>query len=167
VQKITYGESSTTQSISRILDYVTENYNYTSLKELNNILKLYNVEAYRGSEDSKLYQNRGLLYRVLDDNGRYVGVPIKASFFDSKPTLDNLEKKMIQNQTLKLQQEEQRLQQNIQDLKRRLKESMPPTDRDTTPKPEPSQKPKQSPKPEPSQNQNETPKQTYRLRHHF
>jgi hypothetical protein len=103
VLKITYGESSTTQSISRVLDHVTENYKYTSLKELNTVLRLYNVEAYRGREDSKLYQRRGLLYRVLDQNGRYLGVPLKASFFDSKPTLDNLEKKMTQNQTLKLQ----------------------------------------------------------------
>jgi hypothetical protein len=106
VQKITYGESSTTQSISRVLEHVTQNYKYTTLKELNAVLKLYNVEAYRGGEDSKLYQNRGLLYRVLDENGRYLGVPLKASFFDSKPTLDNLEKKMIQNQKLKLVHEE-------------------------------------------------------------
>ncbi|HMI60640.1 MAG TPA: relaxase/mobilization nuclease domain-containing protein, partial [Puia sp.] len=106
VQKITYGESSTTQSISRVLDHVTENYKYTNLKELNTVLRLYNVEAYRGREDSKLYQNRGLLYRVLDENGRYLGVPLKASFFDSKPTLDNLEKKMIQNQALKLKHQE-------------------------------------------------------------
>lgn len=98
VQKIIYGESSTTQSISRVLDYVTKHHNFTSLKEFNTILRSYNLEAYRGRKDSKLYQNRGLLYRVLDDNGRYVGVPLKASFFDSKPTLDNLEKKMIQNQ---------------------------------------------------------------------
>jgi len=106
VQKIIYGESSTTQSISRVLDYVTEQYKYTSLKELNILLRFYNVEAYRGRENSKLYQRRGLLYRITDDNGRYLGVPLKASFFDSKPTLDNLEKKMIQNQTLKLQHKE-------------------------------------------------------------
>ena len=98
VQKIIYGQSSTTQSISRVLDYVTKQHNFTTLKEFNAILRSYNLEAYRGRKDSKLYQNRGLLYRVLDDNGRYVGVPLKASFFDSKPTLDNLEKKMIQNQ---------------------------------------------------------------------
>jgi len=103
VQKIIYGESSTTQSISRVLDHVTENFKYTTLQELNTVLRLYNVEAYRGREDSKLYQRHGLLYRVIDENGRYLGVPLKASFFDSKPTLDNLEKKMVQNQTLKLQ----------------------------------------------------------------
>ncbi len=38
--------------------------------------------------------------------GKYVGVPLKASFFDSKPTLDNLEKKMIQNQPLKLKHQQ-------------------------------------------------------------
>ncbi len=106
IKKVKYGESSTTRSVSRVLEHVTENYRYTSLKQLNAVLKLYNVEAYRGREDSKLYQRRGLLYRVLDEHGKYIGVPLKASFFDCKPTLDNLEKKMVQNQALKQQARE-------------------------------------------------------------
>lgn len=101
IQRVKYGESSITRSISDVVKHVTENYRYTSLEQLNAVLKLYNVEACRGGKDSKLYQRRGLLYRVLDDQGRYIGVPLKASFFDFKPTLPNLEKKMQQNQSLK------------------------------------------------------------------
>jgi len=100
---ITYGEKSTARSISNVVQHVTENYRYASLEELNIILRLYNVEAYRGKEGTKLYQNRGLLYRVLDKQGKYIGVPIKASFFDFKPTLDNLEKKFERNLTYKRQ----------------------------------------------------------------
>lgn len=102
-KKITYGERSIAQSISGILDYVTKNYQCTSLKEFNAILRLYNVEAYRGKENSQLYQHRGLLYRVLDEHGKYIGVPLKASFFDSKPTLDNLEKEFALHLSQKLQ----------------------------------------------------------------
>ena len=103
VQRIKYGEKSLSQSISRVLEHVTGNYKYTSLAELNTVLRLYNVEAYRGKEGSKLHRHRGLLYRVLDEHGKYIGVPLKASFFDFKPTLANLEKKFVQNQSLKEQ----------------------------------------------------------------
>jgi hypothetical protein len=108
VQRIKYGEKSITQSISRVLEHVTENYKFTSLEELNTVLRLYNVEAYRGKEGSQLYQHRGLLYRVLDERGKYIGVPLKASFFECKPTLTNLEKKFELNQPLK-QQSRQRV----------------------------------------------------------
>jgi hypothetical protein len=106
VQRIIYGVKSISQSMSRVLEYVTENYKYTSLQEYNTVLRLYNLEAYRGKEQSQLYQHRGLLYRVLDQHGKYIGVPLKASFFDCKPTLDNLEKKFAlhQSQKLELQQ---------------------------------------------------------------
>lgn len=106
VQRIKYGEKSITQSLSRVLEHVTEKYKFTSLEELNAVLRLYNVEAYRGKEGSQLYQHRGLLYRVLDEHGKYIGVPLKASFFDCKPTLANLEKKFELNLPLKQQSRE-------------------------------------------------------------
>ena len=99
--RIEYGEAAMARQVSDVLDYVTETYKCTRLEEFNAILRQYNLEAYRGSEDTQLHQSRGLLYRVLDKEGRYVGVPLKASFFDSKPTLDNLEERFAQNQSLK------------------------------------------------------------------
>jgi hypothetical protein len=123
VQRIKYDEKSIAQSISRVLEHVTENYKYTSLAELNTVLRLYNVEAYRGKEGSTLHMHRGLLYRVLDEHGKYIGVPLKASFFDFKPTLANLEKKFVQNLSLKEQSRQRvatevrwHLFQNSQDL---------------------------------------------------
>jgi hypothetical protein len=103
IQKIKYGEAPVARSMATILEHVTENYKYSSLQDLNAVLRLYNVEAYRGRENSQLYQHRGLLYRVLDENGKYIGRPLKASFFDCKPTLDNLEKKFLLNQSAKLE----------------------------------------------------------------
>lgn len=104
IQKVVYGLTSTTRAISDVVQYVTENFKYSSLEELNTVLRLYNVEAYRGTEGTKLHQRRGLLYRVLDKQGHYIGVPLKASFFEFKPTLANLEKKFVQNLSLKEQQ---------------------------------------------------------------
>lgn len=48
---------------------------------------------------------KGLLYRVLDENGKYIGRPLKASFFDCKPTLDFLEKKFTLNQQLAIRED--------------------------------------------------------------
>ncbi len=103
IQKVVYGQKSTARAVSDVVQYVTEKYKYTSLEELNAVLRFYNVEAYRGKEGTKLYQHHGLLYRVLDEHGQYIGVPLKASFFEFKPTLANLEKKFVQNLSLREQ----------------------------------------------------------------
>jgi hypothetical protein len=102
-RKVQYGKSETKRSITNVLDAVINTYKYTSLAELNAVLKLYNVVADRGAEDSRTFQKNGLVYRILDENGTKVGVPIKASLFYSKPTLANLEKKFEQNESARLE----------------------------------------------------------------
>jgi hypothetical protein len=48
-----------------VLDAVINQYKYTLLPELNAVLKLYNVMADRGKEDTKVFQKRGLgVYRI-------------------------------------------------------------------------------------------------------
>jgi len=100
-QKIHYGKSQTKRAITNVLEEVINNYKYASLPELNAVLKLYNVVADRGLKDSKMYAQKRLIYSVLDDNGKKIGVPIKASEFYNKPTLRNLEKKFSENENLK------------------------------------------------------------------
>lgn len=98
VQKVQYGRSETKRAITKVLDAVLKNYKYTSLPELNAVLGQYNVIADRGSENSRVYQNNGLTYRILDNKGEKVGVPIKASDFYNKPTLKFLEEKFALNE---------------------------------------------------------------------
>lgn len=100
-QKIRYGKAETKRAITNVLDKVLTDYMFSSLAELNAVLELYNVRAERGKKDSIMYRNRGLYYRVLDENGKPVGVPIKASSIYSQPTLNNLEKKFEENEKLK------------------------------------------------------------------
>lgn len=102
VQRVKYGLSQTKRSITNLLSVVVNQYKFTSLAELNAVLKLYNVAAERGSEESKTYKNHGLHYRLLDENGNKVGVPIKASSIYFKPTLNFLEEKFAQNESLRL-----------------------------------------------------------------
>lgn len=95
--KLQYGKAETKRSIGNILDNVLDQYKYTTLAELNAVLRLYNVTAERGAEDSRVYAHRGLLYHVLDTEGNPVGVPIKASLFHNRPTLNFIENKFLKN----------------------------------------------------------------------
>jgi hypothetical protein len=100
-QKIQYGRSETKRAITNVLDAVLATYNYTSLAELNAVLKQYNVVADRGNENSRVFKNNGLVYRVLDDGGIKVGVPIKASDLYSNPGLKHLQERFQRNGSLR------------------------------------------------------------------
>jgi hypothetical protein len=102
-QRIIYGRSETKRAITNVLDVVLYHYKYTSLSELNAVLKLWNVMADRGSEASKMYQSGGLVYSVLDKQGNKIGTPIKASAFYNKPTLSFLEHKFKENESVREQ----------------------------------------------------------------
>ncbi|WP_153798149.1 relaxase/mobilization nuclease domain-containing protein [Foetidibacter luteolus] len=84
--KVQYGKTETKRAISNVLDKVINQYRYTSLAELNAVLLQYNVMADRGQHGSRTYQNGGLVYRVLDDQGKKAGAPVKASDIYNKPT---------------------------------------------------------------------------------
>ena len=101
VQKAIYGKSETKRSISNVVGAVLSQYKFTSLPEFNAALKQFNIVADRGKEEGRIYKNRGLVYRILDEDGNKVGVPIKASSIGSKPILDNLEKKFTDNESAK------------------------------------------------------------------
>lgn len=98
-QKIQYGRSESKKAITNVLNQVLSSYKYASFQELNAVLKQYNVLADRGNEDSKMFKAKGLMYRILDDDGKPIGVPIKASLFYNKPTLRFLEEKFASNKT--------------------------------------------------------------------
>jgi hypothetical protein len=101
LEKIIYGRSETKSSIARIVSTITRTYKYTSLPELNAILRQYNVHADRGKEETRIFEKKGLRYTIIDRNGNHVGVPIKASALPGKPTLRWLEKQFLLNDRLR------------------------------------------------------------------
>lgn len=104
ITKVRYGKIQSKKAIKTVLEGVLLSYRYTSLSEVNAVLQQYNVLADRGGEDSKIFKAKGLVYRILDENGKPVGVPIKASDFYNKPTLKFLEEKFVSNSTSRLSQ---------------------------------------------------------------
>ncbi|MEO3402938.1 relaxase/mobilization nuclease domain-containing protein [Mucilaginibacter sp. CAU 1740] len=95
--KVLYGKTETKQAINNVLVKVLAQYKYASLAELNAVLRQYNVVADRGDEKSRVFKHDGLVYRVLDEQGNKVGVPVKASLFFAKPTLKFLTQKFEAN----------------------------------------------------------------------
>lgn len=99
--KVEYGKAESRKAINAVLNKVLFDYKYSSLPELNAVLNQYNIHADRGSEESRVFKNNGLLYRILDQDLKPVGVPIKASDFYSKPTLKFLTERFKVNETKK------------------------------------------------------------------
>lgn len=99
--RVIYGKSETKRAIGNVLSSVLPVYKYASLPELNAVLRQYNIVADRGEETSRIFKHSGLVYRVLDEHGNKVGVPIKASLFFDKPTLKSLEQRFEKNRVLK------------------------------------------------------------------
>lgn len=100
-QKVIYGKSETKAAISAVVRDVADSYRFTSLPELNAVLRQFNVYASRGTEGTAMFEKGGLIYGVLDEGGRPVGIPIKASSIFGKPILKNLEKKFPANQSIR------------------------------------------------------------------
>lgn len=98
IGKANYGKIESKKALTNILNHVINQYKYSSLPELNAVLKQYNVLADRGGEKSRVFLANGLVYRILDDQGNPIGVPIKASDFYFKPTLKILEEKFKTNE---------------------------------------------------------------------
>lgn len=96
---VQYGKIETMRGIAAVLHAVLNTYNYVSVPQLNAALKQFNVIADAGEPGSFVNGKRGLYYRVLDIDGKPVGVPIKASALGNKPTLANLEKIFAHNST--------------------------------------------------------------------
>lgn len=101
VEAAEYGKAETKRVITNILGFTLRAYKFTSIPELNAVLQPYNIQADRGSKDSRMYAREGLVYWILDRQGNKVGVPIKASTIYGKPTLKTLEGKFRLNEQLR------------------------------------------------------------------
>ncbi|MDB5141415.1 MAG: relaxase [Mucilaginibacter sp.] len=106
IEKLQYGQTETKRAITNIVNTIVQQYNFTSLPELNAVLKQYSVVADRGNENTRMYKANGLVYSATDEQGNKLGVGIKASAMYDKPTLKHLEQQFQKNgQSRKLYRE--------------------------------------------------------------
>lgn len=103
VRAVQYGKIETKRAIGNVLASVLNQYTYTSIAELNAVLNLYNITADRGAPKSRTYRSGRLFYRLLDEKGDKIGVPIKASLFHNKPGIKYLEGRFQLNKACRKQ----------------------------------------------------------------
>ncbi|MGY3054030.1 hypothetical protein ACVWYG_002233 [Pedobacter sp. UYEF25] len=92
-----YGAKPTKQSISNIVTGVMRQYRYTTFAEYKAILDHFNIKADRGAEHTQMFDKRGLIYAIMDNNGKSIGIPVKASQIYCKPTMGELDKQYKRN----------------------------------------------------------------------
>ncbi|MHB1921583.1 MAG: relaxase/mobilization nuclease domain-containing protein [Chitinophagaceae bacterium] len=88
---IVYGRNSTAAEIGRVIASILSTFQVSSFQEFNAILYGYHLMADRGKEGNPMFQHRGLLFRVMDYQGKKVGPPYPASHLPGQPVLDRLE----------------------------------------------------------------------------
>lgn len=101
IARLEYGKTETKRGMEHVLEHILKNYRFTSLQELNVLLKEYRMVADRGAESSRIYKNRGLVYQVLDAEGNRIGKQVKASSFCFKATLNAIESRFEPNELLR------------------------------------------------------------------
>lgn len=94
---VRYGEMATWRALSSIVDQVVKGYKYHSLPQLNAVLNQFGVMADGGRPGSRLRENGGLVYYLLDEKGKRVGRAIKASELYGQPTLKYLRGRFLYN----------------------------------------------------------------------
>jgi hypothetical protein len=100
-EKVTFHGKPLLPAMSKVLDEVVPKYKYTTLSELNAVLRPYNLVADRGNETTRIFEHGGLVYRPINSEGKGLNTYIKASALASKPTLKNLERRFAANVTLR------------------------------------------------------------------
>jgi hypothetical protein len=97
IEKAIYGKTPTKRAITNIVNAVIDTYKFTSLAEFNAILKQFNVVADRGGENTMMREKGGLIYSLINNKGKQVGIPTKASAIYNKPTLAKLQNEFEKN----------------------------------------------------------------------
>ncbi|RBQ11558.1 relaxase/mobilization nuclease domain-containing protein [Pedobacter miscanthi] len=101
LKQFEYGDKALKKSLSNLTRAVRAQYAYSNLHDFIAILKTYQVIAIPGTAGSRMEANKGLLYVALDNTGKPIGVPIKASALNGEPVLRNLEQDFIQKHGIK------------------------------------------------------------------
>ena len=106
IEHAIYGKTPTKRAINNVVNGVLSSYKFTSLAEYNAVLGRFGVRAERGKEATVMFEKRGLIYSLVDSQGKAIGIPFKASLLSNKPVLDKVEGKFdINKETRKSHQE--------------------------------------------------------------
>ena len=101
VQKVVYGITPLKPTMNAVLEHILPVYRFTTLDELNAVLRPYHIRATQGAAQAVTRRNNGLLYFPLNSKGEMEDVYIKASALRCKPTLRHLQERFAENHVLR------------------------------------------------------------------
>ncbi|WP_200978222.1 relaxase/mobilization nuclease domain-containing protein [Echinicola sp. 20G] len=101
LESLEYGNKESKAAMGNIITEVMRAYSYGSIGEFASILRKFNIELIQGDKGTKMHENNGLAYSILDSKGKRIGVPIKASAFYSRPIFSRLGKRMKRSKRVK------------------------------------------------------------------
>ncbi|MFD2035438.1 relaxase/mobilization nuclease domain-containing protein [Belliella marina] len=93
LEKLAYGKGETKSLIYNIVTEVLRSYHFESFPEFKAALAQFNVSASKVNATGKEFHGNGLVYSIIDKNGKPVSVPIKSSSLYGKPTYPKILKK--------------------------------------------------------------------------
>lgn len=64
-------------------------YKFTSLAEYNAILKQFNIIADRGKEETVMFEKRGLVYSIIDQNDKGTGMELRSCIWKRQCAMEN------------------------------------------------------------------------------
>ena len=96
-RRIEYGRDNLKQQIKSTVRLLAEQYRFGSITEFRTLLNLYNVdlEERKGEADGKRWN--GIVYTATDEQGKWVGTPIKSSALTPKGGYNFLQKQIAKN----------------------------------------------------------------------
>ncbi|EOZ97793.1 Putative conjugative transposon mobilization protein [Indibacter alkaliphilus LW1] len=101
LEKAEYGVAETKSLISSIVTEVYRTYSFRSFAAYNAALSQFRIEAVKAGKTDESGNQHGLLYFILDSEGKRCSVPVKASSIHSRPTLSKIQKKADQERKAK------------------------------------------------------------------
>lgn len=90
-QPVDYKKGDIKTQLTSVIRYLPNNYYFQTLGEYNALLSCYNIISEKVEGEIKGKIQKGLLYSTLNENGKKVGLPLKASLFGKKSGLPTLE----------------------------------------------------------------------------
>lgn len=96
-RRVEYGRDNLKQQMKSAVRLLAEQYRFGSITEFRTLLNLYNVdlEERKGEADGKRWN--GIVYTATDEQGKWVGTPIKSSALTPKGGYTFLQKQIARN----------------------------------------------------------------------
>lgn len=98
LKKVNAKEGNIKRQVSNVVKSLADDYQYQSIKELNALLSLYGITVEEVKGDIKGKSYNGMVYSVIDKNGRKIGNPFKSSLIGRNVGYNALQKKIKTSQ---------------------------------------------------------------------